>query len=563
MEKKHSVALLVIFVTALAIRIWFLAQLQNDLVFNLPISDCQEYNYLAFWITQHCWIWPSLPNHIPFHHAPLYPYFIATIYQIFGFHINAVVIIQCILGAISACLMYLLTLRLANTMAAVVCAGMMTLYWFMIYTQVFLFCESLAMTINIVLIYDLINAKESLKKYFFAGVLFGASLLCRPDLSLFAVLIFVWICGQYKSYKQALRGYGIFLLSMTVVLAPVLIRNHNISGSWTLRSQVGSNIYLGNDPDSYGSNIFVESGRKWQRFITMPYRELHNNALTEAQINNFYLQKTFQRILDHPLSWVKLILGKIWSLLTGRDFLRSEDVYFRDRYIFGTSLQLLSTSLIFILAVPGFFAAWKLRKRHQLLVLLLLSSIMSVFFPAKTRYLVPIIPFVMFYASFFISTLYEAVKKGDKPKLLKVMGVVLVCVLASFINPLNLSQPNMSEACYSLADNLYRQKDYELAQQTYRHTLILDPSNSDAWNGLSCVYFIKHDFTNALNSLSKAADDPYYVQKYKMARNVVMQGLRIPFLFISIDPEYDSDEYEYTETFHFSPKKNIVGLQGR
>lgn len=121
----------------------------------------------------------------------------------------------------------------------------------------------------------------------------------------------------------------------------------------------------------------------------------------------------------------------------------------------------------------------------------------------------------------------------------------------------------MSEACYSLADNLYRQKDYELAQQTYRHTLILDPSNSDAWNGLSCVYFIKHDFTNALNSLSKAADDPYYVQKYKMARNVVMQGLRIPFLFISIDPEYDSDEYEYTETFHFSPKKNIVGLQGR
>ena len=557
--KKQTIVFWGIFIIALAVRFWFLAQLKNDLVFNLPISDPQEYNYLAFWISQHHWIWPSLPNHIPFHHAPLYPYFLAIIYRIFGYHINVVVISQCVLGALSACLMYLLTLRLANSLAALVCAGLMTFYWFMIYTQVFLFCESLAMVINITLIYHLIDSKESLKKYFVAGVLLGASLLCRPDLGLFAGLILVWIWGQYKDHQRTLGLYGIFLLSTLVVLAPVLVRNHHISGSWTLRSQVGSNIYLGNDPESYGSNIFVEKGRLWQKFITMPYRELHQVNLTESQINNFYLQKTIQKIMNHPFSWGRLMLGKAWSILTGRDFLRSEDVYFRDRFVAATSLQLLSTSLIFILALCGFWAAWKLKERHQLLILLLASSMMSILFPAKTRYLVPIIPFVMFYASYFVSACYEAVKIKDNPQLLKAAGVFLICVMASLINPLNLKEPDVSEAYYSVADNLYRQKDDDMAQQAYQHALALNPSNSDAWNGLSSIYFSRHDLTNALNCLSRAADaDPYYTEKYNSARQVVRQGLPIPFALISIDAEEDSDVDEYVEVFRFPPEKEIL-----
>ncbi|MBF0504166.1 MAG: glycosyltransferase family 39 protein [Candidatus Omnitrophica bacterium] len=555
MLKKHKAALLIIFVTALGLRLWFLARLQNDLVFHLPSSDPQEFNFLAFWIKRHDWFWPGLAGHIPFHHTPLYPYFMAVIYQIFGFHINAVVIVQCLLGALSACLMYLLTLRLANPLAALVCAGFMTFYWFMIYTQVFLFSECLAMTINIALIYDLIVAKDSLKKYLLGGFLFGASLLCRPDLSLFAGLILLWIWRQDQSHKRALCHYGAFILTVALVLAPVLFRNHEISGSWTLRSQVASNLYLGNDPDSYGSNIFVEGGRLWQNFITMPYRELHNNALTESQVNNFYFQKTFEKIEEHPFSWARLIFGKVWSFLTGREFLRSEDVYFRNFFVVPTSLQFLSTSVIFVFAISGFFAAWKLRERYQLLNLFLLSSVMSIFFPAKTRYLVPIIPFVMFYAAFFVSTLYEAVKTRDKSKLVKVVGVFLACVLASFINPLNLKEPDVSETYYSLADNLFRQKDYGLSQQFYQRALALNPFNSSAWNGLSSVYFLKRDFTNALYCLGKAAEtDGHFAEKYILARNVVLQGLPVPLSLISLNEgDVDSDDDEYVKTFQFSP----------
>lgn len=554
-SKQTIATLLIIFTVALGIRFWFLACLQKDILFNLPIIDSKEFNILALQLIRHGWVWPSLPNNIPQNHAPLYSYFIAVIYKIFGFHINAVAIIQCLLGAASACLMYVLTLRMAGPLAAIVCAGFMTFYWFFIYTQVFLFGESLAMPINIVLVYYLITAKESLKKYVWAGLLLGASLLCRPDLIFFAGLMFVWIWRQYKNPGRALLCYGVFLLLVMAVLAPVLIRNHAISGSWTLRSEVGCNFYLGNDPDSYGSNIFVNVGRIWQKFVSMPYEELHaDHTLTESEVNNFYIQKTFSKIADHPFIWVKLIFGKVWCLLTGRDFLRPEDVYFRNLFVSPHWLQLLSTRLIFILAVPGFLAAWKIRERHQWLFFFLLSYSPSIFFPTQTRYLVPIMPFVIFYASFFVSTCYKAIKAKDQRKFGILIWVMLLFIIASFINPLNLKEPNMSETYYAIADNLHHQKDYDLAEQAYRHALSIDPSNSEAWNDLSALYFSKQDRTSALDCLKNAADaDDYYASKYEMARNIVTQGLAIPSSYTTMYGDDDNDIKEYTKAFRFPP----------
>lgn len=554
MAKKNLLALFIIFISALGIRLWFLVQLQNDLTFQLPISDPKEFNFLALRIMRHGWLWPSLSNH-----TPLYAYFIAVIYHIFGVHLNAVVIIQCLLGAFSACLMYLLTLRLANPVAAIVCAELMAFYWFLIYTQVYLFSESVGMTINIILIYYLTVAKESLKKYFLGGLLLGASLLCRPDIGLFAGLILIWIWGQNKNRLRAWLCWAIFLLSTVLGLVPVLMRNHDLSGSWTLRSQIGSNIYLGSNTETYGSNIFIEEGRQWSKFMAMPYEELHpTHDLTEKEINNYYINKTFQEITGHPLLWAKLILGKTWSLLTGREFLRTEDVYFRDLFVMPIGLNLLSTQLIFVLALPGFFIAWKMRERSQLLILLLFSSIPQIFFPAKTRYLVSIMPFVIFFASYFVSVIYEAIRDQNQLKLAKLAVGLLACILMSFFNPLNLKEPDLSESYYALALNLHYQKDYDFAEQFYSYALAINPSNSGAWNDLSAVYFSTQDFTKALDCLNKAAqEDDYYEGKYEMALNIVAEGQPIPLSFTFMDGE-DMDDYNaYVNVFRFplSPLK--------
>ena len=130
------------------------------------------------------------------------------------------------------------------------------------------------------------------------------------------------------------------------------------------------------------------------------------------------------------------------------------------------------------------------------------------------------------------------------------MGGLLACVLAAFINPLNLKEPDVSDTYYALAGNLHYQKDYDLARQAYWHAVSLDPSNSAAWNDLSALYFSTRDFTSALDCLDKAAQaDRYYAEKYEAARNVVMQNLPVPLSFTFMDGEDMDDFIEYVKVF--------------
>ena len=205
MWNRDKLMLPILFTVALAIRLWFIVRLQADPVFCMPVSDPKEFNYWAFQIFHSHWLWHDLP-----HHMPLYAYFVALVYKVFSFHVTAVAVVQSVLGAFSACLMYILVRRMIGAAAAVVCSGFMAAYWFFVYTQVYLFSESLAMFLNIVLIFHLTVKKDSLGKYFMGGILLGLSSACRPEVLPFGLIILWWLWQQSKNWRRCGIFYGAF-----------------------------------------------------------------------------------------------------------------------------------------------------------------------------------------------------------------------------------------------------------------------------------------------------------------------------------------------------------------
>jgi len=249
-----------------------------------------------------------------------------------------------------------MTKRLINQFAAIVAAAFMSLFWFFIYTQSHVYSENLSMLINLTLLYVLQFWQDSYKKYLLSGLLLGLSVACRPEIMLFAGFILIWMFFNKIKLKKLIQFYILFLLTFLLVIVPVLIRNHTLSGEFLLRQQVGANFYMGNNPDFKGSNIYVERGQIWNTFINMPYRELNvNRPLKESEINNFYRRKTFELIKNDPLGWLKFMTMKAYSVFLGVEFLRTEDVYFYDNYITPTPLKFLQTRHIFALAFMGLF----------------------------------------------------------------------------------------------------------------------------------------------------------------------------------------------------------------
>ena len=520
-ENEKLLAVIIFCVTFL-IRLPFLIKLQTDPAFLLPIIDCKEFNFWAFQILNiNHGLWVDLNNH-----PVLYAYFLVIVYKIFGHSLVAVILLQYVMGSLCTAMIYLITRRLLGLCAGLAASILMAGYWFFIYTQSFIYSENLSMVLNVLLIYILLFMKDTLVKYMIGGFLLGFSILCRPDIALFGVFILFWFMVKQIKLKRMIAVYTTFLLVMLMVVLPVMIRNYKIAGEFLLRTQIGANFYMGNIPEFQGSNIFVERGKIWNEFISMPYRELNpTRMLNESEINQYFITKTIKRIWEDPLSWFKLMIFKAFSIFTGREFLRSEDVYFYDGYIKFTPLGFIGTQLIFLLAIPGLYLSFREEpKRFALIYIFLFSGMFILFFAYKTRYLVPLMPFFMIFSANTIAFIYKNFIEKKYFSLISMGSFLTFFYLLSFFNLLHLNRPTAAEAYYEIAQNFQWYGLPKDALQSFQKSLQFNPRNDSALNDLGYLYLTLGQYEKALIFFKKALEiDPDQpAAKYNYSRTQKM-----------------------------------------
>ncbi|MFH1841370.1 MAG: glycosyltransferase family 39 protein [Candidatus Nealsonbacteria bacterium] len=171
---------------------------------------------------------------------PFYSLFLAAIYSVFGHNYDAVRVIQVILFAITALIVYLLAKQFFNRKVAMVASLLIALFYPLANSAGDLLREMFFTFLLALLAYVLYRTCFFEKKiwFVFSGIVLGVVVLTNgiaQFLFLFIIANFLIIYRKKILTKEFILKFSLFLISFLLVLSPWLVRNYfQYSGKVTI-----------------------------------------------------------------------------------------------------------------------------------------------------------------------------------------------------------------------------------------------------------------------------------------------------------------------------------------
>jgi len=337
---------------------------------------------------------------------PLYPLFLAGLFQIGVSIFSAARVVQSIFGAVSCLLLMGITKMAFSTGnkdgtidAGIIVAGLMAIYPVLVFYCARLMTETIFIFLILMSIFSLLKSLRSSHRFGWlglGGVMMGLGVLCRPTLLPFSIFVIVWLVISPIDNKQIIKSVLFFFVPLILVILPWTARNYQVLGGVIpVTSSGGANLYLANNASSTGG--------------TTGYRELMKAGVfhlgeneDEIEYNRYYRDKAFSFIKDNPGQFIRLAFKRLlWF-------------YHLDYHYQGNPVLVILFHLLLVLTVIG---AWLTRNHWRktiLLGLIILNFTMvhMIFFP-DGRYRLPMIPFILAFASIpiFQSFTYLRIKQ--------------------------------------------------------------------------------------------------------------------------------------------------------
>ena len=184
----------------------------------------------------------------PFWVDPLYAYFLAGLYAVFGRSLLLVRVIQCVLGVVTCCLAALLGRRIAGSVAVGNLAALLIgLFIPAVYYDGTLEKTTLCLVLSTGALVLYFGASP--RSLVLSGMALGLAVLSRGNLLLFVVLGAVAL-ASHPAADSTLRGRtaraGAFLAGALGVIGLATIRNVAVSGEFIpTTANFGQNLYVG------------------------------------------------------------------------------------------------------------------------------------------------------------------------------------------------------------------------------------------------------------------------------------------------------------------------------
>lgn len=411
-----AAAILTRLVHWLSVRMW-------DPLYAQTFAGFDMHNYWNWGvqIAEGDWLSRKTTNNGAFYYGPLYPYFLAIVFKVFGVSYGAVHGVQALLGMLAPVLMWLAARRVFGAGAALA-TGLLTAFCapLLFYEQVLLM-EGLLTAIHAGIIYCLARGWTASGRTGWAwalgaGVLSGVACWGRGNFLLAIPLLgIVWglfpLLASARSEKSpaapepspepeavpeatpslaaevvaarrrsAWRIAGIqagaYLLGAAMLLGVTFWRNVHVSGKRVLTTTNGPILfYIGNASDSTGTFSYPPSFEKlrdeYKDQYAVPWRA-----------------KLFEDIARHPGSFVKIVAKKTWMFWNSYDVADNVSYYANKRFSPLVRLSPSTWGVIVPLALVGMFAARR-RWKEQIALYTYLAgfslSIIAVFVVGRYR----------------------------------------------------------------------------------------------------------------------------------------------------------------------------------
>ena len=492
-----------IFIFAFIIRILYLNQIKNSPFFDCPQLDSLYYDMWARKLLEMGWVDSSI-----FCGSPLYLYFLAAAYKVFGHNLFLTALIQHILGAFSCVIIYLIGGKIFNKAVGIIAALIMSVYGIFIFHEGILSPDSLALFLISLATLVLLNAAEkpNFKTFFSSGLLWGLSVFIRANI--LPLVILVWIFAVFKDKKKAVIFILAFVLGIAAIIAPVTIKNFLITKEFILVSyQGGENFYIGNNPEADGRNkqpLFVNPTpfREHEDFRREASR-LTGHSLSYLQSSKFWFEEGFKFIRSQPLEFLKLLFKKSYYFFFSRYEAPDNDtsVYFFKRY--SSLLRILGFGFIAPLYLIGMALALKDFKKLSLIYLITLSYSMSVIiFFVISRYRLPVVQFFILFASYGI---YWAFDQARKKRYMYLFSYVIITGALFFLVNKEFIRPDFSQDYISLGNVYFEKGQYDSSLKAYKKSIHLNYKHApSAHSGMGNVFYARKLYNQALFMYNKA-----------------------------------------------------------
>lgn len=511
----------VIFIIALAPRLAHLSEVRSSPFFDSPVVGARRYDYLAVAIAEGDLVGSQL-----FWQAPLYQYFLALVYYVFGHSLLAPRILQVLIGSVSCVLIYLLGVRVFGFGVGVIAGTISAFYGLFVFFDGELLRPTIVIFLNLLLLHLILLAGERKKNILWlaSGVLLGLSAVAKPTILLFAPFVLAWMLVKDGGVGTA-SACLIFVLGAGLIILPVTVRNIMVGREFFfISSNFGVNFYLGNNPN-IEETLNIRPGIDWEMFLGEPLKQ---GFYSYSQQSDYWFKKSLSYIKNDPIAYARLLAHKTYMFWNSYEIGRNQDIYFLTRYsgiakalVWRSPILNFPFGLLAPLSLVGMVLALPRIRDNMLLYFYVFSGIIGlVLFFISSRHRLPVAAVLIVFAAYTLWWWIKKIKAADyngvAPSAMLFLFLFFVVNSGWGMNAWNTT--DYANARWQVGFS-YQEKDlYEEAVKEYKKSIEYNQDYVDAHWHLGLTYI-------ELGLFDAAADEMYEVLRlepdFKAARDVI------------------------------------------
>lgn len=386
--------------------VWFIfiISLIIRLVYVLPLSpdklspDAYNWMNIAWSIaTGHGWGDTWRP--------PGYALWLGIIFSVFGKSILIARIFNGLLGSITCVIIFLIGKKIFSSTVGKISAFLVAFYPYLIaYTGDLLSETFLTFIISIAVLFVILtNENPAWKNIIITGILIGLAGLTKSTILPFFFLACGWLWWQTKSFRTGFM-VGVFTL---LTIAP-----------WTLRNYLYHDknyVMPVNTPwySLYGSSCDEAFWNEMIGEFDKPHDDKMNAPAIPKDwgyISSLPLAERDQLCKEKALTWIQKNPDKFFALIWLRlkHFWR---LYPMMAYSWQKHAAMATSGIYIPLALLGLVFSWRNFNKTSLIFALFASyTLVHIFFNVTLRFRIPIDPYIIIFASYFLYKIWTWIK---------------------------------------------------------------------------------------------------------------------------------------------------------
>jgi tetratricopeptide (TPR) repeat protein len=480
----------IIFTVAATVRFFYWTELPNNPLFDyFPIS-LDHFNFdkaaLSFASGD---LLAQAPNNS---FAPLYKYFLGTLYWLFGRDLQAIYAVQFAMGSLGCVLIYYVGKEAFGVRAGIISGLLLALYApHIVYEGIILRAAFISFW-GIVSLFFLLRLRKSysINNLVVATLTVSLFFQGRPNTMICLPFISIYLSRNIFSKlpdDQRKKNWFIFLGVLLGSFIPLLIQCYLVHGKFVFFDASGPHTFI-------SGNLIGYSGVGFEHQLVENYRKKQ----LLGYLSN--IQFLFGHIIDSPLDFILLYVRKLFFFIN--DFEPPTNISFYSYQSFSKTLPLLVNhfGIISSLGLIGALLAWKKRKSDFLLFSYLGAlSIAIILFLNEARYRIPVVPIFIVFSGY---TLAQLIEYFSYKKFAPIITIVATAIVLWFVvlEPKNMIRIRSNDFG-NLGEAFLNKGNLDASQTAFLNSARQAPNNVYSRINLGRIYALKGQREAAVEQL--------------------------------------------------------------